>query len=657
MENSPLGEILLVLALSVPAIAILHRLHLPPILGYLFVGVVAGPYGLGWLPDSHLLHLLGEIGVVFLLFTIGLEFSIPQFLSMRGTVLGLGGAQVTLSTIAGGLLAWLLGVGWRGALVVGGALALSSTAIVVKQLTEQLEMHARHGRLALGILLFQDLAVVPFLVIIPILGQGAGDGLFVSLSWALLKGAAAFVVLLAVGRWVLRPLMHVVARAHSAELFTLAALLLSLSAAWITYSLGLSMILGAFLAGMLLGETEYRHQVEADIRPFRDVLLGLFFIAVGLRLDLGILGEIWHMALLLSLGLVVGKGLLVTALTLAGGYSAGVASRTGMVLAQGGEFGFALLALAIDERLLNAQHSQAILSSVVLSMALAPLLIRANGVVSRTLFKESYVRLMEREAQSVSSVAYRMQGHVILCGFGRIGQNVADFLRHLGVEYVALDVDALLIKRAWEAGEHVFYGDATHMEVLRAAGLERARAVVVTFDAPSAAKRVVEMIRQEDPDLPVLVRTRDDLHMEELEAAGATHVIPETMEASMMLATQLLEKLEVPVDDVLSLVERARENEYQSLRGIFRGAGPRFEASERPMKAHTVRLPPAAYAVGRRLGEMNLESMGITVKAVRRQGIRGDRPSPDMYLEAGDTVVLQGRPEDVERAEARLLRG
>ncbi|MFM1892125.1 MAG: hypothetical protein RLZ44_1202, partial [Pseudomonadota bacterium] len=286
MHHTPLNAVLILLALSVLAVAAVRRLHLPPVLGYLCVGMVAGPYALGWIPDTEVVHLLAEVGVVFLLFTIGLEISIPHLLALKHAVLGFGGAQMLLSTLAIMAIAWASGIPWEGALIVGGALALSSTAIVARQLAEQVELQSRHGRLAFGILLFQDLAVVPFLVVIPILGGDTGAGMGIALALALLKGAVVIVAMLLAGRWLTRPLFHYVAAAHSVELFTLVALLVALTAAWLTNLAGLSLALGAFIAGMLIGDTEYRHHVETEIRPFRDVLMGLFFITVGAQLNL-----------------------------------------------------------------------------------------------------------------------------------------------------------------------------------------------------------------------------------------------------------------------------------------------------------------------------------------------------------------------------------
>lgn len=659
MESSNLHDILALLGSAVVIVAVFRRLQLPPILGYLFIGVIAGPHALGWFRDSTVTHSLGEIGVVFLLFTLGLEFSIPQFLAMRRTLLGLGGAQVLIGAVTGGGIAWLLGVSWQGAIIVGGALAMSSTAMVVRQLTDQLELQALHGRLALGILLFQDLAAVPFLVIIPILAHGEHGLVAAPLLMALAKGVLTFGVMLALGRWLLRPLFREVAAARSAELFTLTVLLVSLAAAWITSLMGLSLELGAFLAGMMLGETEFRHQIAADIRPFQDVLLGLFFITVGMQLDPRLLPGLWPWIGLIVLGLVLGKGPLIMLLTRLGGYDNEVALRAGMTLANGGEFGFALLALALNNGLLSRADSQPILAAIVISMALAPLLVRYNGPLAGLLFARSRLGGANRRVRDIAEALREAADHVIICGFGRIGQNMAGFLRAEGFDYVALDLEPARIKDAWEAGEPVFFGDATHYKVLEAVGLPRARALIISFNDESSALKILQIVRSQRPELPVLVRSRDDSSLEKFLDAGATEVVPETLEASLMLAIQLLLLLEVPLGQVMERVRTVRNSRYQLLRVFFRRteAEKQRAAGRDHERLTSVYLPPGAYAIGSRLGDLRLEQDGVVVTAVRSGEQRYDAPGPEQVLQSGDVVVLGGAPEQLAQAEERLLLG
>jgi CPA2 family monovalent cation:H+ antiporter-2 len=390
MEHGALTEVLILLATAVVAVAAFRRLALPPVLAYLAVGMLVGPHGLAWIPDTEDTRFLAEFGVVFLLFTLGLEFSLPQLVALRREVLGLRGSQVILTTALAWLGAWLLGMSPEAAFVIGGVLAMSSTAIVIKQMAEQLELNSRHGRNAIGILLFQDIAVLPFLIAIPVLASDSDTSLAAEMGWALVKGLAVVLAMLAVGRWLLRPLFHEIASSRSSELFTLTALLFALTAAAASAGAGLSMALGAFLAGMMLGETESRHQVEADIRPFRDVLLGLFFITVGMLLDVGALPRIWPWVLLLLAALVVLKTASIVAISLLMGQPAGVGLRAGLVLAQGGEFGFALLALGVSFGVLDSSSTQVVLATVVLSMVLTPFLVRYNGLIAKWLFRESY---------------------------------------------------------------------------------------------------------------------------------------------------------------------------------------------------------------------------------------------------------------------------
>lgn len=657
MTDAPLAVVLVLLGLSVPAVALLRWLHLPPILAYLFVGMAVGPHALGWVPDADSIHLLAEIGIVFLLFMIGLEFSVPMLLTMKSAVFGLGGAQVVLGTLLGTGLIWLADVPLNAALIAGGALALSSTAITARQLTEQLEMHGRHGRLALAILLFQDLAVAPFLVIIPILAMGDGGDLWISLLLALLKGGITLGLMYLIGHWLLRPLFHVVAATHSNELFTLAALLVALAAAWITHSVGLSLALGAFMAGLLLGDTEYKHQVETDIRPFRDVLMGLFFISVGSQLNFSVMPDIWRDVILLLIFLIPVKIILVGLLVRLTGQERGVALRTGIVLGQGGEFGFALLYVALSEGLIGAEVNQPITAAIILSMLAAPLLIRHNGRLAEWVYAGEYRRGHNMPTQELEQASAEVNDHVIISGFERIGQNLAHFLDEAGIDYVALDLDPSLVREAWEAGERVFYANAAHIENLEKAGLSRARAVVLTYNRSAQAARVVEAVRQSRHDVPIIVRTQDDEQMERLLTAGATEVLPASLLASINMADRLLTYYDIPDDEIQAMLNNASTDHYSRLRSFFRGetAEP-IEEIGKTTFLRTVVLSPGCYAIGRKLGEIAIPEQ-VTVTAVRRGQIRGEAPQPEMELRNNDALILQGPPDELEKAERIFMRG
>jgi len=565
VEHDLLAEILTLLAVSVLLVGVFRRLHLPPLLGYLFVGIILGPHALGWFGNQGAAQLLGEIGVAFLLFAIGLHFSVPQFVAMRSVLLGLGGAQVFVGTVSGALIAWWIGIPLEAAVIVGGALAMSSTAIVVKQLTDQFELQARHGNMALGVLLFQDLAAVPFLVAIPILAADAGDGLLTALAFAVVKGALALAIMLAAGRLALRRLFDEVAAAGSTELFTLTVLLVTLLAAWITSLLGLSLALGAFLAGMMLSETAYRHQIDNELRPFKDILLGLFFISVGMELDLAVLPELWPWILALVTGLILGKGGVIALLSWWYSKDPGVALRTGLVLGHGGEFGLALLALALSTGLLSTADSQPILASIVITMVAAPLLIRYNEQAAEWLLPTD--RRPDAHADKIAEAMRDAQQHVIICGFGRVGGQMGSLLHTEGIPYVALDLRPERVKQGWHADEHVFYGDASHREILRAVGLESASALVISFNDDATASKIVHCARSLRRDVPILVRSEDDSNLESLMSAGATEVIPETLEASLMLTTNLMLLLKTPTERIDALVQNIRRKRYALLGG------------------------------------------------------------------------------------------
>lgn len=655
MIHDTFSAALLLLGLSVFAVTLLRRLHLPPVLGYLAVGLTAGPHALGWLEHGPSVEILAEAGLVFLLFSIGLEVSLPQFLAMGGPALSLGGMQVLLTALAGGAaLHGLTRLPWTASLVAGAAMALSSTAIAAKQLSDQLEINSLHGRLALGILLLQDLAVVPVLVVMPLLSGGAPEGIALPLLWALAKGVVAFAAMLATGRWLLRPLFHHIAALHSSELFMLTVLLVSLTAAWITHILGLSLELGAFLAGMMLAETEYLHQIKADVRPFRDVLMGLFFVGVGMRLDLAQLPLLWPQALALLAFLVAGKGLLIALLARLAGYDKGVALSTGLVLAQGGEFSFVLLTLAINLGLLSDLASQPLIAALVLSMLAAPFAIRYNVPIATRLFARSYLRERYAETRHLTKAARDLHDHVILCGFGRIGQILSHFLRAGGIHYIALDLEPARIKEAHEAGEPVFYGDATHREILSGAGIRRARVVVVTVHDAPYAEKIVQVVRRYRPDVAILVRVHNDLWLEKLEAAGASKVVPEKVEAAMVLAQNLLHRYDVTPAETLKWVESFREDHYLKLRGLFVGevAG---NVDEETLLLHTVVLPEEYWGADYRLGDFRFEEMNVSVATLLRHDGRIEQPPEDLQLAPGDVLVLQGRSDAVEKAQQALL--
>ena len=647
--------LLVLLATSVLVVVACRLFRLPPVLGYLIVGVAVGPHLLGWFPDNATVRYFAEFGIVFLMFSIGLEFSLPQLKSMRRAVFGLGLAQVAITTAAATVAVGALGAGWKVGLVLGGALAMSSTAIVSKLLAERNELATPHGRDVMAILLFQDLAVVAFLIIIPALA-GPPEEMAVQLSIAAAKAAGVLAIILFFGQRPMRAWFHLVARQRSPELFMLNLLLVTLGLAALTEMAGLSLALGAFLAGMLIAETEYRYQVEEAIAPFRDVLLGLFFVTVGMALDLHIVVDnLGKLAFLLVVP-VLAKLVLIVLLSRLFGAPLATALRTGIYLAQASELALVMLALASRNGILDVTTIQVVLAAMVLSMLISPLLIQYCEPLVRRLTANDW---LARAAQ-VTQIAVRTmarQDHVIVCGYGRSGQNLVRLLETEDVSFVALDNDPQRVREAASDGMNVVYGDAGRREMLVAAGLAKARAVVITFADVPLALKILHHVQRERPELPVIVRTVDDTDLDRLLDAGATEVVPEVLEGSLMLASHSLLLLGVPLNRVLARIRAIREERYGLFRGFFHGATDEADAADNLQpRLHSVLLPERAAAVGKALAALELDRV-VQVTGVRRRGARSQRPGPDWTFEAGDVVVLLGRPEQLDQGERRLLRG
>jgi CPA2 family monovalent cation:H+ antiporter-2 len=442
-------------------------------------------------------------------------------------------------------------------------------------------------------------------------------------------------------------------------LFSLAVLLAVLASAWATHAVGLSLALGAFLAGMMLAETEFRHQIEATIRSYREILLGLFFITVGMLLDVSLLLRHLPLVTVILAGMLVLKAAVATVAAKPATKSWFKSLRTGVVVGQGGEFGFALLTLLLRRELLDPAVVQPLLAATVLSMVLSPLLIRHNRRIARALLRESGppISAAMRETQATLAVAER--DHVIICGFGRVGQNIARVLEQTGFEFIALELDAYRIRAGRQAGDPVIYGDAGEVKVLENVGLARASCVVITFANPEVALRILRAVRELRADVPILVRTQDDTKLEQLQAAGATEVVPETFEASLMLLSHLLLLLKLPVPRVIRTVNDIRSHRYGMLRQYFPSADAEHldESHAFREELHSVILPPHAWAVGRSIEELAARGSRAAVSAVRRDGIVGREPGPDTQFKEGDVVVVCGTPEAVEHAETLLLMG
>lgn len=645
-------SVLLIFFTAVVVSAIFLRFNFPTIIGYIVVGIVVGPNALGMVPDLDTTTRLAEFGIVFLMFTIGLEFSLTRLVLLRRMVFGCGGLQVSLSILSTMLVGLFLGMTLIESIVVGCVVAMSSTAIVIKQLTDQIELNTEYGANAVALLLFQDLAVIPILILLSSLSSVESLPILPQLFWAILKGMIAIMIILSTGRWLLRPLFYAIAETHSLELFTITALLITLGSAWLTHQFGLSMVLGAFGAGIMLGETEFRHHIETDIRPFRDVFLGLYFLSIGMLLNVQVVIHAWFWVLLLFSVLIIFKTILITLLTFSFTRHKRSSLITGLITGQGGEFGLAILTIAFNNQLLPRDYSQVILAAILLSMICAPLIIRHYPRLIDWLFKAKYP-----VQDNVDAITKDLKNHVILCGYGRVGQNIARFLDKAEVEYVALDLDPSIVNKAVLAGEPVCHADASHYEMLDTLQLKSAKAVVVTLQGSHLVKKIIEQVRLVNKSIPIIVKGYQEDEIDIFYELGATEVIPEAFEASLMFASHILLLLGVSSAQVTQWIDESRHGKYDLLRMVFASeTNLTFDQENLQEGLQVVNLTQAAYAIGKKIEEVHLPT-SVKVTAIRRRGERLVDPKPDTQLKHNDTIVIYGKHLDLEHAIKCLLEG
>ena len=653
---SSLELIILLLFCSVGLVALLRNAKLPPMIAYFLVGLILGPSGFAVLTDSESNRHLVEFGIVFLMFTIGLEFSLPTLNSMRKILFGVGLTQVGITLLISTMLAMFVGLSLVDGFVVGAAVTMSSTAIVSKILMERLDLNTRHGKLSIGILLFQDLAVIPVLILISTLANPNFD-LFQSFSIVLIKATILFVIVFWVGKPVLNWWFGIIARQKSSELFVLNVLMVTLIFAYVTDYFGLSFALGAFVAGMLISETHYRFQVESDIAPFRDILLGLFFITIGMMLDLNLLFSNILLILAFLIILILFKSLLITFLIKIFGYETGVGIRTGVILAHAGEFSFVILALAQQEKILNDFVSQVVLAVALLSMLLAPFIIQFNGRIARKLSK-TYLKNSQDNIKNIEELGHKFNDHVILCGFGRSGQYLSRFLSEENIPYIAIDIDMTRVNDAATAGESVVYGDASRLEVLKAAGIDSAKGLIVTYADDRASEKVLTVVRSYNKDIPVIVRTMDESGLEKIRAAGANEVVPEVLEGSLMLASHALVIFDVPLSRVIKKIREFRESKYKIFKGYFKGISDEKDDLINQHQLHSIEIKNKSFLNGKLLSDIPFEEYGISIYHLRRPNMLEDiEPRDDLRLNTGDILVVLGHFEEIRLFENYSLNG
>ena len=650
--------IILLLISSVVFLTLFRYLKLSATIAYFVVGILLGPSAAGFLHDSESVRHFVEFGIVFLMFSIGLEFSLPKLNSMRGILFGLGGAQVLITLATSLFISRLFGLDFTMAFVVGSALTMSSTAIVSKLLIERLDLNSRHGKLSIGILLFQDIAVIPILILIPALSSQSIDinTIFISISLKV-------ILLLSILFWLGKPVMNfwfgLVAKQKSRELFVLNVLMVTMFFAYLTELAGLSYALGAFLAGMLISETRYRYQVESDISSFRDILLGLFFISVGMMLNLNVFFDNFWVILSILFAYTLFKASLIALLTKAFKYELGVGIRAGVILGQAGEFSFVILALANEQNLIGGEILQIVLSVCLLSMITASFLIPYNGKIARFLSR-SYTKNSQKNIDKIDEVGHNLSDHVILCGYGRSGQFLGRFLKEENISFIAIDMDLNRVNDAASAGEKVMYGDASRRVVLNAAGISTCKAVIITYADDRASSKVLSVIRESYLELPIIVRTTDETSIERLQEEGASEVVPEVLEGSLMLGSHALIMLGVPLGRVVKKIRAFRSERYAMFRGYFKGTTDITDdfSGQEQLELHSIEVRKNPLLLSVKLDSIRFEDFHVQIQYLRRPNMLEDiEPRPDILLSNGDTLVILGLQKDINRFEKYLSTG
>ncbi len=654
MELEFLTSLVIIFGVSALVVFVLGRLKIPSIVGFLVAGVIVGPHGLELVHDVHVVEMLAEIGVILLMFTIGLEFSLKNLIALKSTVLGGGTLQVSLTVLAtAGLGYFILDQSVQASLFDGFLIALSSTAIVMKLLVDRGEINAPHGRTSVGILIFQDLCVVPFMLLLPILSGQGGD--LQDITLILLKAIAVVAAVLLAARWGVPRLLHQVVHTRSRELFVITIILMCAGTALLTSELGLSLALGAFLAGIVISESEYASQALSDILPFKESFIGLFFISVGMLMNLGFLEN--HFVVIISVVLVilVLKTLTTAVSALILGQSLNTSFGSSFYLSQVGEFSFVLAVAGKALGLVNEEMYQTFLSSSILTMLATPLMVNIAEPASGWLSSRRFLHKFERPRHAAERDTYpkKKSGHVIIVGFGINGRNLARVLKQSDIPYVILELNSNTVRRMKKKGEPIYYGDGTSAEILHRLRIQFARTLVIAISDAAATRRIAQIARHENPSIHIIVRTRYVAEVEDLRSLGANEVIPEEFETSVEIFSRVLHHYHVPRNTIHDYIEHVRQDSYRMLRTIEL---PRKFLDERReflkgLDTETYRISEKSTVDGHSIHHIRLRSeTGATVIAVQRGEKVHHNPSPDFILRKGDVVLLIGKRENINHA-------
>lgn len=653
MEHEFLRSLVIIFGVSAVVVFVLGRLKIPSIVGFLIAGTIIGPYGVGIVKDIHSIEVLAEIGVILLLFTIGIEFSMARLIRMKKVVIVGGGAQVLLTIALTAIAAYFVTGNANMSIFFGFLIAVSSTAIVFKMLAEKGETDTPHGRIMIGMLIFQDLCVVPMMLFIPVL-SGEGTNIM-DISMKMGKAVMIIAVVLLSARWIVPRLLHQVVHTRSRELFIITIILICLGIALLTSRFGLTLALGAFLAGLMISESEYAHQATSDILPFKESFIGLFFVSVGMLMNISYISDNCLMiaiAVALIFGLKIITGM-TSALII--GSPLRTSIQTGLGLAQIGEFSFVIAVAGRSAGIINEVFYQVFLSSSVITMIMTPFVMKAAPSISAWIASRHLLKRVRRlkEISEREGFQRKRHGHVIIIGFGLNGRNLSRVLKEAEIPYVVLEINSDTVRDMKKKGEPVYYGDGTSREILYKQNIQKARLLVIAISDPSATRRIVSIARLENPDIYIIVRTRYLAEVDDLMTLGANEVIPEEFETSIEIFSRVLHHYHLPRNLITEHIDNIRKDSYSVLRAV-----------ELPKKHLTVRhkfmkdietetylIKDTSQAVGHSINELHMRTeTGVTIIAVQRGEKIHQNPSPDFVLKAEDIMLFIGKKEEINRA-------
>lgn len=660
MELFAFKDILVIFCLSIIVLLIGHRLHLPPVVGFLITGVLSGPHGFGFVGKTDDVEMLAQIGIMLLLFGIGMEFSIKKLVQIKRLFLLGGSLQVGLTILAGGVIGWLLGRSWQEAFFLGCLLSMSSTAIVLRLLEQKGESSSPQGRVSVSVLIFQDMVAIPMILLIPLLSQQGDQSSFTFSSlWPLLKGILILVAVFFSAERVVPKLLFLVARTRNKELFLLSVFALCFGVAWLTSSLGLSLTIGAFLAGLIISESEYSNEAISNIFPFQALFISFFFVSVGMLLDLEFVLHQPLLILVLALAILLLKTLTAGATTVLLGMPIRTAVLAGIALSQIGEFSFVLAKTGMPYGLFSDYDYQLFLSVALLTMAISPVFINWSSQIANLI---NIIPLPEKLKTGLSSrqedQETALSNHILIIGFGVSGKNLARSSRLAGIPYVILEMNPETVKKYKQQEEPIYFGDASHLTVLEHLGIHQAKAIAVLINDPIAARRVVQLARQTSPSIYIIVRTRYVQEMSLMTKLGADEVIPDEFGTSVEIFSRVLRQYHIPGDEINTFIAEIRADGYEMLRDQHQLPGKLSEIkmSLSNVEVSSFRIHPSSSLVGKTLAESRLrQDYGMTVLLIRRNAAVISNPSPDHELQSHDIVVVVADKLPVK--EARSLFG